>query len=226
MQLKIDVREKKLIEVLLNKDIEFIQETLDVGDITIYNNNKPIIIIERKTTNDLDSSIKDGRYNEQKYRLLNLLKENVIIMYLIEGSYKTKSSWSAQINTMIRDNIHVFRTFHIKETGEFIETLMNNLPKYIDNLTTSDNLTTDYIDTLSVKKKQTNKDDIYCMQLQQIQGISPTISKCIREKFSSWKSLISDCKLEELQEIKYKCKTGSERRIGKVVANRVMEFIE
>ena len=127
---------------------------------------------------------------------------------------------------MIRDNIHVFRTFHIKETGEFIETLMNNLPKYIDNLTTSDNLTTDYIDTLSVKKKQTNKDDIYCMQLQQIQGISPTISKCISEKFSSWKSLISDCKVEELQEIKYKCKTGSERRIGKVVANRVMEFIE
>lgn len=226
MQLKIDTREKKLIEVLLNKDIEFIQETLDIGDITIYNNNKPIIIIERKTTNDLDCSIKDGRYNEQKYRLLNFLKENVIVMYLIEGSYTTKSSWSAQINTMIRDNIHVFRTFHIKETGEFIETLMNNLPKYIDNLTTSDNLTTDYIDTLSVKKKQTNKDDIYCMQLQQIQGISPTISKCISEKFSSWKSLISDCKLEELQEIKYKCKTGSERRIGKVVANRVMEFIE
>ena len=147
-------------------------------------------------------------------------------MYLIEGSYKTKSSWSAQINTMIRDNIHVFRTFDIKESVEFIETLINNLPKYIDKLSLSDNLTSDYIDTLSVKKKQTNKEDIYCMQLQQIHGISPTISKCISEKFSSWKSLISDCKLEELQEIKYKCKSGSERRIGKVVANRVMEFIE
>ena len=225
MQLKIDVREKKLIEILLNKDIEFIQETLDIGDIIIYNNNKPIIIIERKTTRDLDCSIKDGRYNEQKYRLLNFLKENVIVMYLIEGSYKTKSSWSAQINTMIRDNIHVFRTFHIKETVEFIETLMNNLPKYINNLTTSDKLTQDYIDVLSVKKKQSTKNDIYRMQLQQIHGISPTISKCISEKFSNWKSLIS-CNLEELQEIIYKCKTGAERRVGKVIANRVMEFIE
>ena len=57
---------------------------LNLGDIVITHNDKQVIVIERKTTNDLDCSIKDGRYREQKYRLLNLQKENVQVLYLID----------------------------------------------------------------------------------------------------------------------------------------------
>jgi crossover junction endonuclease MUS81 len=40
-------------------------------------------IVERKTSDDLAASIRDGRYDEQKYRLKNCGINNVI--YLIEG---------------------------------------------------------------------------------------------------------------------------------------------
>jgi crossover junction endonuclease MUS81 len=41
-------------------------------------------IVERKTADDLASSIVDGRYNEQKARLKNCGISNVI--YLVEGN--------------------------------------------------------------------------------------------------------------------------------------------
>jgi len=50
-------------------------KNLDIGDIIIYNGSYKLII-ERKTINDLVSSIKDGRYREQKMRLLSYRKKN------------------------------------------------------------------------------------------------------------------------------------------------------
>ena len=44
-------------------------ENLDLGDIIIKKDEKVILIIERKTLQDLYSSINDGRYKEQKVRL-------------------------------------------------------------------------------------------------------------------------------------------------------------
>ena len=224
LELIIDIREKKIIDLLEKKNVSFTKEKLDCGDISIVHNKQPLIVIERKTTNDLDCSIKDGRYKEQKFRLDKLKKENIKIIYLIEGSNKSKAGWSAQINTMVRDNFHVFRVFNILETISFIETLVKNIPKFLDNLIIN-NLSEEYLDSITVKKKQTSPSDIYCLQLQQIPGLSATISRCIQKHYPSWSSLINNCTLQDLQNIKYKCKTGKERRIGKVVSTRLFEFL-
>ena len=61
MQIEIDVREHSLIEIFKQNSIEFIEKTLDLGDIILKNNNDEIIIFERKTVSDLASSIIDGR---------------------------------------------------------------------------------------------------------------------------------------------------------------------
>ena len=45
-------------------------------------------LIERKSLNDLESSIKDGRYNEQSLRLDKYDLANHNIYYLIELNYK------------------------------------------------------------------------------------------------------------------------------------------
>ena len=42
--------------------------------------NKNFIIIERKTVEDLAASIKDGRYREQKARLLKHFSKNQILI--------------------------------------------------------------------------------------------------------------------------------------------------
>lgn len=65
--LKIDTRETKLIKLFNEKysDININIQQLDIADIHIINKYTNIVI-ERKTITDMLSSIKDGRYKEQK----------------------------------------------------------------------------------------------------------------------------------------------------------------
>ena len=76
INLEIDYREKKLIEQFKNNknnknNQNYIISNLDIGDIIIKYNEYITYIIERKTISDLCSSILDGRYREQKERLLS-----------------------------------------------------------------------------------------------------------------------------------------------------------
>ena len=88
MKIIIDCRESKLIEAcqsITKDDFEIITKNLELGDIIIQNDaEEDKIIIERKTISDLLSSITDGRYNEQSFRLNGLENENHNIVYLIE----------------------------------------------------------------------------------------------------------------------------------------------
>ena len=94
MIIKLDIRESDLEVAFatacgLDKsygNISIIKENLPIGDIIIYTDEgEEIAIIERKTLQDLAASIRDGRYNEQSYRLNNCKLHNHAIYYLIEG---------------------------------------------------------------------------------------------------------------------------------------------
>ena len=68
----VDNREGKIIaELERTTPFEYTKANLDIGDFK-FELGKKKILIERKTVDDLISSIKDGRYKEQKYRLMNL----------------------------------------------------------------------------------------------------------------------------------------------------------
>ena len=76
MKIKVDNREHTLIKLLkaLNNDYGFQLEIevckMDIGDIAIFNaEGEELLLIERKKISDLAASIKDGRYQEQSYRL-------------------------------------------------------------------------------------------------------------------------------------------------------------
>ena len=115
-------------------------ENLDLGDIIIKKNEEIILIIERKTLQDLYSSINDGRYKEQKVRLKSNFKDYQIV-YIIEESntkFITKKFNNVQsiidgaiINSIFRDNLKVLRTKSVDETITYIKTL---LKKIINNL--------------------------------------------------------------------------------------------
>lgn len=222
IELEIDNREKKLIQLL---DIQYSIKQLDIGDILIKLNNQIIIAIERKTMNDLFCSIKDGRYKEQKFRLSSLQKENIIIIYIIEGLNKNQNTLSAMINTMIRDKIYIFRTYNIQETVNTIKTVIKNIQKYIEIFNEKKLQSTEYIENISVKKNQCNNNDIYCLQLQQIKGISSKISKCIYNTFPNWKSLINNSTIEKIKKLEYEIKNNKKRKVGPVIANRLYNFI-
>ena len=100
MFIKIDIREAELIEscnFLLNtmqcfSNLKIVTESLPIGDIIICSDlkndaqNDERVIIERKSLRDLSASIKDGRYEEQSYRLNGIPHHNHNIVYLIEGT--------------------------------------------------------------------------------------------------------------------------------------------
>jgi ERCC4-type nuclease len=140
MIVKIDIRETALIEQMQRqissipvfKNIQLILETLPIGDIIINDENVDRIIIERKTINDLLSSIKDGRYEEQSYRLNGLNHHNHNIIYLIEGDvnkvnrFKVDSGiekltlYSAMFSLNYYKGFSVFRSFSLDETANII----------------------------------------------------------------------------------------------------------
>ena len=94
MLIKVDIREQDLIQKLehliktnatFNK-LEMKTEVLPIGDIIINDGEEDKLIIERrKSITDLVASIKDGRYEEQSYRLNGINHHNHNIIYIIEG---------------------------------------------------------------------------------------------------------------------------------------------
>jgi ERCC4-type nuclease len=138
--LKIDVREKELIEKVnqliattpLFSTIRVHIEVLPIGDIWVYDEKeqKEKIVIERKTTRDLLASLKDGRYEEQSYRLDALPLHHHNILYFIEGDIDKRTSFKHQVTVTEKlafyssmfslfyfKGFTVMRTFSLEETA-------------------------------------------------------------------------------------------------------------
>lgn len=142
MNLIIDNRERQLLTTmeLLQKEmkssITYETSNLDIGDIVMKNEkDEYLLIIERKTIPDLLASIKDGRYNEQSFRLTNFTEiHNHNIIYLIEGSTKnlTKDKqmiYSSLFSLNYFKGFSVIKTENIQETAYFIFNSFQKLQK-------------------------------------------------------------------------------------------------
>jgi ERCC4-type nuclease len=124
----IDERETFLFHAI-PKEANASKEVLPLGDIIITSDSgSPIVLFERKTLSDLLSSIKDGRYEEQSYRLqhASMLSPHNIV-YIIEGMYSQLSKptdkkvvLSAMTSLMCFKGFHVLRTSSIQDTADLI----------------------------------------------------------------------------------------------------------
>lgn len=134
MKIIIDEREQSLYEKCIlmvpqYKNVVLSKEVLPLGDILFKTNeNIDILMIERKSFSDLLSSIKDGRYEEQSYRLLNSsgLPPHSIF-YLLEGMFSQlynlndkKIILSAMTSLQYFKGFSMIRTSSVNETAEFI----------------------------------------------------------------------------------------------------------
>ena len=106
-------------------------EQLHIGDIVFENDSGgSILIFERKTLNDLAASIKDGRYNEQSFRLDKEAIHNHNIIYIIEGDIERynekkthiskKTLTSSMFSLLYYKGFSVIRTNTIFETADTI----------------------------------------------------------------------------------------------------------
>jgi len=152
MIVKVDTREHDLLHQLTQltsnipifKDITIKLETLPIGDIIICDDKEEKLIIERKSVSDLLASIKDGRYEEQSYRLNGANHHNHNIIYLIEGDvnrvnrFKTDNRvekltlYSAMFSLNYYKGFSVFRSFSLEETATIICNMSYKLAKEVD----------------------------------------------------------------------------------------------
>ena len=141
LQILLDKREKELFkytyEALLKlpevqmRKLSIKYEDLPIGDIifqlsqesTDDNIKKQLLIIERKSFSDLLASIKDGRYEEQSYRLINSsgLPPHSIF-YLLEGMFSQVSEKDKKIIYSTMASVNIFKGFSVLRTSSIYET--------------------------------------------------------------------------------------------------------
>tara|TARA_Y100000389_G_C17413852_1_gene492530 strand:+ start:710 stop:1393 length:684 start_codon:yes stop_codon:yes gene_type:complete len=226
MELIIDNREKYLIELLQQNNIIFTLLNLDIGDIQYKDNNELIYIIERKTVDDLGASITDGRYKEQKSRLLANNKNN--IYYIIEGditeckTLSKKAILGSIVNMIFRDNIKIIYSKDIKQTLDIVIQIQKKYNegkfKKIENTEES------YISSIKIKKKDNmNKNMCNIIQLATIPGVSKNISTIILEKYNTLNNLIEEFKKND--ENMLKTLNIGKKTIGAVLSKRIYEYL-
>jgi ERCC4-type nuclease len=151
MIIKVDTREPDLLQQLNHitsstpsfKNLVIKFETLPIGDIIICDDKEEKLIIERKSVSDLMSSIKDGRYEEQSYRLNGINHHNHNIVYLVEGDvsrvnrYKPNNTverltlYSAMFSLNYYKGFSVFRSFSLEESALIICNMAYKLDKEV-----------------------------------------------------------------------------------------------
>lgn len=193
MIIKIDIRETGLLHLILHlisevpsfQNIKVKTETLPIGDVIIHDETEDRIIIERKSINDLLASIKDGRYEEQSYRLNGTHHHNHNIIYLIEGDvnskikcntnkYKTNNEqlqkqtlYSAMFSLNYYKGFSVFRSFTLNETANIICNMTYKLSKNVNKSSFykwNNPVENNHVDYPIINQQHTPEDDNECIQ--------------------------------------------------------------
>jgi crossover junction endonuclease MUS81 len=178
---------------------------LDLGDFIITQDDKIIVVIERKTLSDLVSSIKDGRYKSQKQRLLELKNKcpECKIIYLFEEfiTFSTSNNFkqlmitsikSAFINTIFRDDLTIVTTTDTNDSLNFLLYTLQQFKscpeKYMKNKNVEMNIEMNIemkSNQICLKKKKISHNDILLHQLACIPGIGLQQANSILKRFDN-----------------------------------------
>ena len=262
LYLQVDYREKDLyllLEKVLEKkysdiNLEISKENLQIGDFVILDSNKNILFIfERKTLQDLLSSVKDGRYENQSKRLLqcNINPHNII--YLIEGNLSLPGIDEKEKNLILSciislnnyKGFSVIRTLNKLESSEYLSRLLYRLNKKIiqnekNNVIDFNNNETNNEESnesnnfhiSSLKKLKKNKDitrdNINICFLCQIPGISEKVAFSIINHYDIKKfdELILKIREDEESLNNIKIETnGKFRKINKNIIDNIKYYL-
>ena len=258
---KIDARERELIPLIREKmgetmsdQITISVESLPLGDIIFCKDEQELMIIERKSVADLAASIKDGRYQEQSYRLDGTELHNHNIVYLIEGNmaratFDKSALYSAVFSLQYYKGFSVWRTFSIDETA----TILCNSIKYLAKSSATrtgyyvgagggasasggggseepkPSSDKDYVNVVkTIKKDNVTPNNIGEIMLCQIPGVSANTALAIMEHFKCMVNLIAD--LQEhgascLEKVELKNAKGASRKLNKTCVANLVKFL-
>jgi len=248
MQLLVDAREPKSLVTNLtilkeqsNINVSIIQKNLTIGDYIFYDEitDKELLIIERKSLADLESSIKDGRYKEQSFRLNETTLHNHNIIYLLEGAiinYKNVDFKNTLYSTLFSLNYYkgfsVINVLNQTETGDLLLAIAGKLIRenkhgfYSQDLEVANSQSNvdEYSTTVkSTKKSHITKDNIFNIMLKQIPGISNVSALALVNEFKTMECLLISLKDSNTNFDTIKLESG--RKINKNIICTLKEYL-
>ena len=182
--LTVDLRERHLLSLFGNGAVAV--RTMDVGDVMCEYEDGSRWIAERKTTQDMAASIKDGRWEEQQSRLLS---SGCQIFYILEGSFK-ETRWlsygsllGAYTKVSLLPNLKVLRSTDIYETKFMLMQLVQRCEARYTDQRFSNQLCT------SKRKKDDDVRNIWIRQIACIPTFSEHIATALVDHFESISAL-------------------------------------
>jgi len=223
----LDIREQSL-RALLDSHVK----QLPVGDIWIGTANDDIcengIILERKTVTDLEASILDSRYREQRSRMISYASEKkASVAYIIEGTFERGSNVRLEKKALLkhitrlclRYHIAVFYTLNVQETADLCHCIHE---QWVDDKTTFQQPTSmTYIETRG-NTRQANTDDPTVFAVSVVsccRGISKSAAMALLQAFGSLQGVLKATK-EELAAVKV-----GDKKFGSVKATRLHSLL-
>ena len=253
MKLVIDNREKDLyaeigLAIAQNdkfKSINYEYSPLEIGDMIIRDDdNRDILIYERKTIQDLVASIKDGRYDEQSYRLGGMDLDNYNIVYLFEGTVSAKSKdrnmiFSAMFSLNYYKGFSTMRTTNVAETA-FV--LCNTVVKLVketsrvaytnksnkSNVDNDEEAVVSYASVIKKNKKENitvdNFGEIVLCQIPNVSSVTAQAVMCIYKNIHALDTALREDE-HCLDNVTYVSSKNQTRKLSKLCVSNIIKFI-
>jgi ERCC4-type nuclease len=247
LQIILDEREVSLYEkcITMTTKNTVTKRVLSLGDISIRDeHDAEIMLIERKSLTDLIASIKDGRYEEQSYRLIHasgVYRHHIV--YIVEGLLsqlhnpaEKKMVYSAMTSLLMFKGFSVIRTNSVQETADWIVNCADKLSREMARGSQPWIGTTSAVDesppppycsvVKKTKKDNLTPENIGEIMLCQIPGISTVSAVAIMQKYRTISNLIDNIKTnpECLDDIACESR-GKTRKIGKNIIQNIIAFL-
>jgi len=251
MLIVVDTREKPLYNNIMQllaqqtkaANVRVEVKSLELGDVKLVLSKQDTVlrelVFERKTLPDMVSSMHDGRYREQKARLLaNVPSQN--ICYVVEGDTvcdslrrDDKAVSSAYCNMVFRDDIHLLFTRNVSETALL---LLSLCAKMLDKPATYTHSTAlaaetqhkEYTSCLKLKTKKNHNitpENCFILQLAQVPSVSNVIAKNIATVFPNATSLVDAMRTCSSYPDKLKMLACIDK-VGKAKAAKIVEYMQ
>ena len=202
--------------------------TLPVGDIWIGVSGEKIlpggIVLERKAIADMESSMSDGRYREQRTRLQAFAQENGChIAYVFEGSLNRSYRFSKEVmmKWLVRlpfvHKIPYFQTVNTEDTALLVNILSDSWKK--DEQDFREGKVTSYTTTIRNHTKGEQRDDPHifaCSVLSCCKGISPATAEAILKQKTTLEAVMAASE-DELAKIQ----VSEKRKLGPAIAKKL-----
>ena len=201
----VDYREKELLAALGSVS----SAALPLGDIRVGH-----LLIERKTGADLARSIVDGRWRDQKARLLEQNEFEPVI--LVEGpltGLPRKVLQGALCNTFLRDRIHVIRTSDMADTVLVLRLLASKVERPLAMRSLRAPRT----------KRKREEDYTYQRMLMCVPGVSEAVADVLARAYASLTDLQKE--LRTNQDAVACLQRTPKRRVGPAIVRALCKHL-